>query len=66
MSKHKIAENIIKDTLHKKRLKYETICSKLGISKIYFNECMDGKNKLSAPEFISLCVFLGLKVKDFK
>ena len=66
MSKHRMAEMVIKDTLHKRKLNYEAICAKLGISKYYFNKCMDGKSKLKTPEFISLCVFLGLKVEDFR
>ena len=66
MPKYKEAEIIIKDALQKRGLNYEAVCKKLGLSKYCFSMCMNGKKKLKTPEFLSLCVFLGLKVKDFR
>ena len=66
MTNNKIVETVIKDTLQKRGLDYEHICKELGIPKFSFSQCMKGKRRLNAGEFISLCTFLNLTVEDFK
>ena len=66
MLKCKIAENTIRDVLQERGINYSCVCKKLGISEADFNKCMNGTKNLKASEFISLCIFLNLKIKDFR
>lgn len=63
---HDCVRSIIKDTLEVKGLDYKEICKKLEINQTRFTNCMAGISKLNAAEFISVCVFLGLNLEDFK
>lgn len=66
MTKHKMAQNVIKNALVKKGVACEYICKKLGIKLNNFLLCLDGKRTFSASEFLSLCVYLNLNLEDFK
>ena len=66
MQKHKMAEVIIKDTLQKRGLKYDSLCNLLGLKKNNFYKCMSGAKKLNTLEFLCVCAYLNLKVEDFK
>ncbi len=66
MKKRNCAENVIKQILFKRGLKYDFICKNLGFTLGDFSACMSGKKKLNAAEFIALCVFLNLSLEDFK
>ncbi len=66
MRNTKNAQSIIKDALDKKGLKYEFVCKKLGIEPTHFLKCLNGEVKLTSAEFISMCIYLRLHLKDFK
>ena len=66
MTKHKIPETVIKKALFKKGLKDKDVCKTLGINFDNFLNCMNGKQKFNAAEFLSLCLYLNLNLEDFK
>lgn len=57
---------IIKDAINKKGIKNELICRKLGIRHEEFLHCLEGKKEFDAAQFLSVCIFLGLNIDDFK
>lgn len=60
------AENVIKQVLFKKGMDYEYVCKNLGITLGDFIDCMKGKRKLNAAEFLAICIFLNLSLDDFR
>ncbi len=66
MNKHKDAQQLIKTILKQRGLSYEYICKTLDIELDRFYNAMNNKTKLNAAEFLSVCNFLNIGLKDFR
>ncbi len=66
MIKHKDAQQLIKNVLKKRGFSYNYICETLDMDLDRFFSAMDGKIQLNAAEFLSLCKFLNIGLKDLR
>ncbi len=57
---------VIENSLKRKNIGYEELSKKLRISKNDFKNVILGKRTLKSCEFIAICLYLGLTLKDFQ
>lgn len=59
-------EIFIKKVLKDRKISTKQLTKKLGINEKDFVAVLEGKRNLKAAEFISLCLFLKINIKDLK
>lgn len=62
----KTIESKIKEIIIDRGLQQKFICEKIKISQEQFSQCLRGKRKLKAVEFLAVCSLLGLNLSDFE
>lgn len=59
-------EQILKKHLENNGIKLVFVAEKSNINPVLLSRSLDGKRKLRADEFVSICRVLNLDFKDFK